>query len=147
MVIGRFVTRDAGNLVRVTLENGTEIRATDVHPIWSVDREEWFPAGDLVPGELVDTLTGPVAVERVERLHSGLDVYNIEVHGEHVLRVSADGVRASRGVSDGASGFLNVGLKVHDYANVGFIVDIERVLVNASDSYNILVGRGLGRVY
>ena len=92
VVTGRFVTWDAGNLVRVTLENGTEIRATDVHPIWSVDGEEWIPAGELVPGELVDTLTGPVAVESVERLHSGLDVYNIEVHGEHVFRVTADGV-------------------------------------------------------
>ena len=92
VVTGRFVTRDAGNLVRVTLENGTETRATDVHPIWSVDREEWIPAGELVPGALVDTLAGPVAVESVERLHSGHDVYNIEVHGEHVFRVTADGV-------------------------------------------------------
>ncbi len=92
VVTGRFVTRDAGNLVQITLENGTEIRATDVHPVWSVVREEWIPAGELVPGELVDTLTGPVAVETVERLHSGLDVYNIEVHGEHVFRVTADGV-------------------------------------------------------
>ncbi len=92
VVTGRFVTRDAGNLVRITLDNNTEIRATDVHPIWSVDREEWIPAGELVPGELVDTLAGPVAVETVERLHSGLDVYNIEVHGEHVFRVTADGV-------------------------------------------------------
>ena len=92
VVTGRFVTRDAGNLVRVTLENGTAIQATDVHPIWTVDREEWIPAGELVPGQYVDTLTGPVAVESVERLHSGHDVYNIEVHGEHVFRVTADGV-------------------------------------------------------
>ena len=92
VVTGRFVTRDAGNLVQITLENGTEIRATDVHPIWSVDREEWVPAGELVPSEQVDTLTGPVAVESVERLHSGLDVYIIEVHGPHVFRVTADGV-------------------------------------------------------
>ncbi len=28
----------------------------------------------------------------VERLESALDVYNIEVHGEHVFRVTADGV-------------------------------------------------------
>jgi hypothetical protein len=86
------VTRDAGNLVTVALANGTEIRATNVHPVWSVDREEWVPAGELEPGELVDTLTGPVAVLSVERLESALDVYNIEVHGEHVFRVTADGV-------------------------------------------------------
>ena len=92
VVTGRFVTRDAGNLVTVALANGTEIRATDVHPVWSVDREEWVPAGELEPGELVDTLAGPVAVHSVERLESALDVYNIEVHGEHVFRVTADGV-------------------------------------------------------
>ena len=28
----------------------------------------------------------------VDRLESALDVYNIEVHGEHVFRVTADGV-------------------------------------------------------
>jgi len=92
VVTGRFVTREAGNLVRLALENGTEIRATDVHPVWSVDREEWVPAGELEPGELVDTIAGPVAVLSVERLESALDVYNIEVHGEHVFRVTADGV-------------------------------------------------------
>jgi len=31
-------------------------------------------------------------VHSVERLESALDVYNIEVHGEHVFRVTADGV-------------------------------------------------------
>ena len=82
----------AGNLVTVALANGTEIRATNVHPIWSVAREEWVPAGELEPGELLDTLAGPVAVHSVERLESALDVYNIEVHGEHVFRVTADGV-------------------------------------------------------
>jgi len=92
VVTGRFVTRDAGNLVTVALENGTEIRATDVHPVWSVDREEWVPAGELEPGELVDTLASPVAVHAVDRLESALDVYNIEVHGEHVFRVTAEGV-------------------------------------------------------
>jgi hypothetical protein len=44
VVTGRFVTRDVGNVVKITLVNGTEIRATDVHPVWSVDREDWVPA-------------------------------------------------------------------------------------------------------
>ena len=86
------MTRSAGNVALLSLANGTEIRATDVHPVWSVDREEWVPAGELEPGELVDTLAGPVAVHSVDRLESPLDVYNIEVHGEHVFRVTADGV-------------------------------------------------------
>jgi len=92
VVTGRFVTREAVNVVTVRLANGTEIRATDVHPVWSVDREDWVPAGKLEPGERVDTLGGPVAVANVERLESRADVHNIEVHGEHVFRVTADGV-------------------------------------------------------
>ena len=92
VVTGRFVTRAVVNVITVTLANGTEIRATDVHAVWSVDREEWIPAGELEPGKRVDTLEGPVAVVSVERLESPLDVHNIEVHGEHVFRVTADGV-------------------------------------------------------
>jgi hypothetical protein len=92
VVTGRFVTREAVNVVTVRLANGTEIRATDVHPVWSVDREDWVPAGKLEPGEQVDTLGGPVAVASAERLKSRVDVHNIEVHGEHVFRVTADGV-------------------------------------------------------
>ncbi len=130
VVTGRFVTRDAGNLVQITLENGTEIRATDVHPIWSVDGEEWIPAGELVPGELVDTLTGPVAVESVERLHSGLDVYNIEVHGEHVFRVTADGVLVHNAYLSDAAGaaktHVYLGIRNNAPVYVGITTDIAR---------------------
>ena len=92
VVTGRFVTRDVANVVRITLTSGTEIRATDVHPVWSIDREDWVPAGKLEPGEHVDTLTGPVAVVRVEQLDRHSAVYNLEVHGEHVYRIAVDGV-------------------------------------------------------
>ncbi len=92
VVTGRFVTRDVANVVRITLASGSEIRATDVHPVWSIDREDWVPAGKLVPSELVDTLTGPVAVASVEPLDRHPAVYNLEVHGEHVYRIAVDGV-------------------------------------------------------
>jgi len=92
VVTGRFVTRDVANVVKITLANGTEIRATDVHPVWSLDREDWVPAGKLEAGEYVDTLTGPVAVASVERLDRHPAVYNLEVHGEHVYRIAVDGV-------------------------------------------------------
>ena len=92
VVTGKFVTRDVANVVKITLANCTEIRATDVHPVWSVDREDWVPAVKLEPGEHVDTLTGPVAVASVEPLDRHPAVYNLEVHGEHVYRVAVDGV-------------------------------------------------------
>ena len=92
VVTVRFVTRDVANVVRVSLANGTAIRATDVHPVWSVDREDWVPAGELATGERLDTLAGPVAVVGVERIGHHPTVYNLEVHGEHVYRVTEDGV-------------------------------------------------------
>ena len=97
VVTGKFVTRDVANVVRVTLANGTEIRATDVHPVWSIDREDWVPAGKLEPGEHVDTLSGPVAVASVEPLDRHPAVYNLEVHGEHVYRIAVDGVLVHNG--------------------------------------------------
>ena len=92
VVTARFVTRNPGNVVRLSLANGTAIRATDVHPVWSVDREDWVPAGELATGERLDTLAGPVAVVGVERIGHHPTVYNLEVHGEHVYRVTEDGV-------------------------------------------------------
>ena len=97
VVTGKFVTRDVANVVRITLANGTEIRATDVHPVWSVDREDWVPASKLEPGELVDTLSGPVTVVGVEQLDRHPAVYNLEVHGEHVYRIAVDGVLVHNG--------------------------------------------------
>ena len=47
VVTGKFVTRDVANVVRITLASGTEIRATDVLPVWSLDREAWPPAGSI----------------------------------------------------------------------------------------------------
>ena len=92
VVTGRFVTRDVANVVRITLASGSEIRATNVHPVWSINREDWVPAGKLEPGEQVDTLTGPVAVASVEQLDRHPAVYNLEVHGEHVYRIAVEGV-------------------------------------------------------
>ena len=47
VVTGKFGIRDVANVVLVTLSSGTEIRATDVHPVWSVDREARPPAGSV----------------------------------------------------------------------------------------------------
>jgi len=130
VVTGRFVTREAVNVVTVTLANGTEIRATDVHPVWSVDREDWVPAGKLEPGERVDTLGGPVAVANVERLESRADVHNIEVHGEHVFRVTADGVLVHNGCLDETAGVaathVYIGLRNNVPVYVGITNNIAR---------------------
>ncbi len=92
VVTGRFVTRDITNLCRLTLDDGTTIEATGVHPFWSVDREEWIAAEELLNGEQLDTLDGARFVEQIEQLGHAPEVYNIEVHAEHVYRVADVGV-------------------------------------------------------
>jgi hypothetical protein len=130
VVTGRFVTRDVANVVRITLANGTEIRATDVHPVWSVDREDWVPAGKLEAGEHVDTLTGPVAVASVEPLDRHPAVYNLEVHGEHVYRIAVDGVLVHNGCLEDAAGVaathVYIGLRNNVPVYVGITNNIAR---------------------
>ena len=95
-----------GNLVTGTFEHvaqdvidlqieGQEkpIGCTPTHPIWSVDREEFVPAGELVEGERVRVLNGDTkrVVQKLPRPGPEL-VYNLEVFGEHVYHVTSDGV-------------------------------------------------------
>lgn len=92
VVTARFVTRHAENRVRVTLSDGTAIIATDVHPFWTPENRQWTPAGELLPGTVLDTLRGELTVRSVEPLRDAAAVYNIEVNGHHVYRVADVGV-------------------------------------------------------
>ena len=84
-----------GNLVTGTFEHvaqdvidlqieGQEkpIGCTPTHPFWSVDREEFVPAGELVEGERVRVLNGDTkrVVQKLPRPGPEL-VYNLEVFG------------------------------------------------------------------
>ena len=92
MVTGRFADETRDHLVRIRLTDGTRFRSTPRHPVWSVDRRSFVPAGDLHPGERLDTLDGPVRVVAVEDLSAGEAVHNLEVHNEHLYRVAQSGV-------------------------------------------------------
>ncbi|MBM3965661.1 MAG: hypothetical protein FJ308_11445 [Planctomycetes bacterium] len=92
VVTGRFVTRYADNRVRVSLTDGTEFIATEVHPVWLPDYQTWVPAGNLKNGDILDAIHGPGTVACVSQLGQGAPVYNIEVHREHVYHVAATGV-------------------------------------------------------
>jgi hypothetical protein len=82
------------------------ITGTIIHPVWSVDRQEWVPLAELAQGERLccDTesfglgfpsslppkasgLVLSVSLSRVSQ-----PVYNIEVHGEHVYQVGELGL-------------------------------------------------------
>jgi hypothetical protein len=92
VVIGRFVTRLANNLVEVTLENGTTFTGTSNHPIWIPAQQAFIELGGLDSGVTLDTLLGPICVTSIKCLERVSDVFNIEVHGHHVYRISEDGV-------------------------------------------------------
>ena len=92
VVTGRFVTRKVNNLVEVTLENGTTFTGTTTHPVWVPGDQEWVKLGDLEEGQQLESLAGPLTVVAISQLSDVSDVFNIEVHGHHVYRITEDGV-------------------------------------------------------
>ena len=68
------------------------ITGTTIHPVWSVDRQEWVPLAELTDGETLQGLDGLAVVLSVSLSRVSQPVYNIEVHGEHVYQVGELGV-------------------------------------------------------
>ena len=92
VVIGRFETRNANDLVVVTLDDGISITGTRIHPVWSLDRLDWIELGELKDDEVLQGIDGPAAVWKIEFLTASQPVYNLEILGEHVYRVGKCGV-------------------------------------------------------
>ncbi|MEZ6073189.1 MAG: hypothetical protein R3C10_23705 [Pirellulales bacterium] len=103
VVIGRFVTRDASNLIRLSLDDGSEFTGTTNHRIWALDTNDWKPLGEIAEGDRVSTLDGEAIVGSVSYLREIEDVFNIW-HGEHVYRILESGVLVHNAdyVPDGA---------------------------------------------
>jgi hypothetical protein len=68
------------------------ITGTTIHPVWSVDRQEWVPLAELAEGETLQGLDGLAVVLSVTLSRVSQPVYNIEVHGEHVYQVGELGL-------------------------------------------------------
>ena len=96
VVTARFVTREVHVVASVDVlgADGTfeTITGTTIHPVWSVDRQEWVPLSELVDGERLQGLDGLAVVLGVTLSRVSQPVYNIEVHGEHVYQVGEMGV-------------------------------------------------------
>ena len=92
IVTGRFRhATDGTNVLNLRLEGQAEpTGVTENHPYWSVDRQEFVPAGDLRDGERLDTLFGTTRVVSISPLSGVEFLYNIET-AEHVYRVGAIG--------------------------------------------------------
>lgn len=96
VVTSRFATRDVrvvANLELVTEYGRREtITGTTNHPVWSVDRQDWVPLGELANGETLQGVEGPVFVSSVVLSYVEKPVYNIEVQTEHVYQVGTHNV-------------------------------------------------------
>lgn len=92
VVIGTFA-HQAPETVEVHLESLTEpIRSTPNHATWSHDRQRFVEAQDLQPGERVQGTKQLHRVVRIAHLSAPINVYNLEIHGQHVYQVSTLGV-------------------------------------------------------
>jgi Pretoxin HINT domain len=69
------------------------VGTTATHPFWSVDREDWIPAGELRIGERLAARDGstPKVLSFTQRPEPE-PVFNIEVDGDHVYRVGEQGL-------------------------------------------------------
>jgi hypothetical protein len=96
VVTARFVTREVHVVASVDVlgADGTveTITGTTIHPVWSVDRQEWVPLAELAEGERLQGLDGLAVVLGVSLSRVSQPVYNIEAHGEHVYQVGELGV-------------------------------------------------------
>jgi hypothetical protein len=96
VVTARFVTREVHVVASVDVlgADGTveTITGTTIHPVWSVDRQEWVPLIELSEDETLQGLDGLVVVLSVTLSRVTQPVYNIEVHGEHVYQVGELGL-------------------------------------------------------
>jgi hypothetical protein len=96
VVTARFVTREVHIVASVDVlgADGTveTITGTTIHPVWSVDRQEWVPLSELSEDETLQGLNGLAVVLSVSLSRISQPVYNIEVHGEHVYQVGELGL-------------------------------------------------------
>ncbi|MFY7876510.1 MAG: Hint domain-containing protein, partial [Pirellula sp.] len=96
VVTARFTTREVHVVASVDIQGPDgfieTITGTPIHPIWSVDRQEWVPLGELTEGETLQGFDGLAIVLGLSLTTVAKPVYNIEVHGEHVYQVGELGL-------------------------------------------------------
>ena len=106
VVTGTF-THVRGGILRIRLAGLAEpLGVTSNHSIYSSDRLDFVPAGELRVGETLRNLDGDVRIESIEQLGSEERVYNLEIHGEHVFRVASSGLLVHN--SSGAEGSFSI---------------------------------------
>jgi hypothetical protein len=83
-----------GRVVELTVEGEVEpLGITPGHPVWSADRQDWIPAGELEIGERLLAKDGNTPRVLCRAWCSEPEpVYNVEVEGDHCYRVGEQGL-------------------------------------------------------
>ena len=101
VVTATFKTREVHSIVRAEIIGPDgEIETTEgtpIHPIWSIDRNDWVPLGELTEGETLRASDGVATILSLALVTCSLPVYNIEVHGEHVYEIGVLGLLVHNG--------------------------------------------------
>jgi hypothetical protein len=116
VVTGRFTTSRVNVIVRLTVagpDGSTEVlEGTTVHPIWSVDRNDWIQLSELQEGERLQAANGIATVVSIVIVSTNVPVYNIEVHGEHVYQVGELGLLVHN-ACEGVYEFVTTGGEIY----------------------------------
>lgn len=80
----------------LVFNNNTDdpLGVTANHPIYSFDRDDWVPAGELRINEKVRTIDGTATLTSKSKRPGRETVYNLEVHRSHAYHVSQLGILA-----------------------------------------------------
>ena len=136
VVTARFITRQVDEIVTLTVtdcEGRTEtLQGTPIHPIWSVDREDWVAMGEIAEGETLQGERGLSTATAVTLRKRSVPVYNIEVHGEHVYQIGKLGVLVHNVYSGDLGDAVGRGMHVITGPTMAdYMVDIAARLGNA----------------
>jgi RHS repeat-associated protein len=104
-----WVRHTSRDVIAVELENGETLLVTRHHRLFSAERGDWVHAGDLTPGEALQTKDGLVHTRSVgtESLPA-VEVFNLEVFGAHRYFVGERKVLAHNQYAAGAAKAVNL---------------------------------------
>ena len=93
VITARFLTRQVDVIARAEIlgaDGSIEVlEGTTIHPIWSLNRNDWVPLGELAVDDHLSGQSGPATVICITIVNRPTAVYNIEVHGDGCDRRSA----------------------------------------------------------
>ena len=79
------------------------MKGTPIHPIWSLDRGDWVPLGEMEPGETLASATGPATLLSTTTTTRPTPVYNLEINRHHVYQVGNLAVLVHNSCPSGAA--------------------------------------------